>query len=79
VSSFLKEMSCLKDVYIFIYIVILLLLVFLKTVAIFSAAYTLQQLGRSLQKNEKLVTVCLAQPQFLPRRNMEHIICASPF
>jgi hypothetical protein len=43
------------------------------TIATFPATYTLQQLGRSLQKNEKLVTVCLARSNFapihLPRRN----------
>jgi hypothetical protein len=43
------------------------------TVIIFSATYTLQQLGSSLEKNEKLVTVCLARSNFasihLPRRN----------
>jgi hypothetical protein len=57
----------------YMYIVILLSLVFFKTVAIFSATYTRQQLGRSLQKSEKLVTVCLARSNFapihLPRRN----------
>jgi hypothetical protein len=43
------------------------------TVATFPATYTLQQLGRSLQKNEKLFNVCLARSNFapihLPRRN----------
>jgi hypothetical protein len=54
-------------------IIILLSLVFFKTVAIFSGTYTLQQLGRSPQKNKNLVTLCLARSNFapihLPRRN----------
>jgi hypothetical protein len=57
---------------IYIYIVILLSL---KTVAIFSVTYTLQRLGKSLQKNEKLVTVYLAQPNFAPVTALEKYTC----
>jgi hypothetical protein len=38
-------------------------LYFILTVATFPATY-IQQLGRSLQKNEKLVTVCLSRSNF---------------
>jgi hypothetical protein len=58
--------------YLYVYCYIVIASYFL-TVATFAATYTLQQLGRSLQKNEKLVTVCLARSNFapihLPRRN----------
>jgi hypothetical protein len=83
----MKEMSC---VYIYIYIVIACIL---KTVTIFSATYTPQQLGGSLrnkQKNEKtsyrtrLVTsvrLYLAQPNSAPTPALQQYTCiwSTPF
>jgi hypothetical protein len=61
----MKEMSCVKNLYVlyvYCYIVVACIFFFL-TVATFPATY-IRQLGRSLQKNEKLVTVCLSRPNF---------------
>jgi superfamily II DNA/RNA helicase len=66
-------MSCVKKVYVlYVYCYIVVACIFFLTVATFPATY-IQQLGRSLQKNEKLVTVCLSRSNFalihLPQRN----------
>jgi hypothetical protein len=74
-AMYLKEMSCVKNVYVlyvYCYIVVACIFIIFLTVAIFPATY-IQQLGRSLQKNEKLFTVCLSRSNFalihLPQRN----------
>jgi hypothetical protein len=60
----LKETSCVKNVYVlYVYCGIVVAYLFFLTVATFPATY-IQQLGRSLQKNEKLVTVCLSRSNF---------------
>jgi hypothetical protein len=64
------EMSCVKMCMFYMCYIIFS---YYLTVAAFPATYTLQKLGRSLQKNEKLFNVCLAQSNFAPihlsRRN----------
>jgi hypothetical protein len=55
-----EDVLCIQCVYLYISCYLVIACIF-KTVVIFSATYTLQQLGRSLQKT--------ASPKFLPRNN----------